>query len=51
MHRFDGDGMIFACRIKDGHVNFSNQYIQTNRLKQEKTAGHPLGLKVVLIDE
>lgn len=40
--------MIFACRIKDGQVNFSNQYVQTNRLKQEKKAGHPLGLKVAL---
>ena len=38
--------MIFACRIKDGQVNFSNQYVQTNRLKQERKAGHPLGLKV-----
>ena len=45
--RFDGDGMIFACRIKNGEVNFSNQYIQTNRLQQEKKAGHPLGLKVL----
>lgn len=38
--------MIFACRIKDGQVNFSNRYVQTNRLQQEKKAGHPLGLKV-----
>ena len=38
--------MIFACRIKDGHVNFSNRYVQTNRLQQEKAAGHVLGLKV-----
>ena len=38
--------MIYACRIKDGHVNFSNRYVDTNRLKQEKAAGRPLGLKV-----
>ncbi len=44
--RFDGDGMIYACRIKDGSINFSNRYVDTNRLIQEKAAGHPLGLKV-----
>lgn len=38
--------MIYACRIKDGKVSFSNRYVDTNRLKQEKAAGHPLGLKV-----
>lgn len=45
-HVFDGDGMIYACRIKDGRVNFSNRYVDTNKLKQEKAAGHPLGLKI-----
>lgn len=40
--------MIYACRIKNGKVSFSNRYVDTNRLKQEKAAGHPLGLKVVL---
>ena len=49
--RFDGDGMIYACRIKDGTVNFSNRYVETNRLRQEKAAGHPLGLKVNMTDE
>lgn len=38
--------MIFACRIKDGKASFSNRYVKTNRLQQEKKAGHPLGLKV-----
>ncbi len=45
---FDGDGMIFACRISNGAVNFSNSYVDTNRLRQEKAAGHPLGLKVAI---
>ncbi|DBA75024.1 hypothetical protein WJX77_000411 [Trebouxia sp. C0004] len=45
-HIFDGDGMIFACRISNGAVSFSNSYVDTNRLKQEKAAGHPLGLKI-----
>jgi len=45
---FDGDGMIFACRINNGAVNFSNSYVDTNRLRQEKAAGHPLGLKVAI---
>ena len=40
--------MIYACRIKNGKVSFSNRYVDTNRLRQEKAAGHPLGLKVVL---
>ena len=40
--------MIFACRIKNGTVNFSNSYVDTNRLRQEKAAGHPLGLKVAI---
>ncbi|KAL3133697.1 hypothetical protein ABBQ32_008196 [Trebouxia sp. C0010 RCD-2024] len=38
--------MIYACRIKNGRVSFSNRYVDTNRLKQEKAAGHPLGLKI-----
>ena len=45
---FDGDGMIYACRMKNGKVSFSNRYVDTNRLRQEKAAGHPLGLKVIL---
>ena len=40
--------MIFACRISNGAVNFSNSYVDTNRLRQEKAAGHPLGLKVAI---
>lgn len=39
--------MIYACRIKSGKVSFSNRYVDTNRLRQEKAAGHPLGLKVI----
>lgn len=41
--------MIYACRIKNGKVSFSNRYVDTNRLRQEKAAGHPLGLKVICI--
>ncbi|KAK9918068.1 hypothetical protein WJX75_000916 [Coccomyxa subellipsoidea] len=38
-HWFDGDGMVHACRIKDGKVAYSNRLVQTNRLKRERKLG------------
>ena len=40
--RFDGDGMLHACRFKDGKVSYCNRYIQTNRLNQEQRAQRPI---------
>ena len=34
--RFDGDGMLHAVRIKAGKASYSNAYVQTSLLKQEK---------------
>ncbi len=45
--RFDGPGMLHAVRIKDGKASFSNTYVQTSRLKQERRAGHPLFMTVI----
>lgn len=38
-HWFDGDGMLHACRIKDGKASYCNRYVETSKLKQEKKAG------------
>ncbi|KAF2179970.1 isoeugenol monooxygenase [Zopfia rhizophila CBS 207.26] len=34
---FDGDGNVSAFRIRDGHVDFQQAYVQTERLKKEKS--------------
>jgi hypothetical protein len=44
--QFDGDGMIHALRMKSGKAYYSNQWVETSRLKQERKAGHPLFPKV-----
>eukprot|EP00884_Botryococcus_braunii_P002267 jgi/Botrbrau1/12040/Bobra.0293s0016.1 len=44
-HMFDGDGMIHAVRMRGGKVAYSNHWVQTERLRQEQSAGHPLFLK------
>lgn len=41
-HWFDGDGMLHACRIKDGKVHFSNKWIRTNSLKHEDLVRFPV---------
>jgi len=45
-HWFDGDGMVHACRIKNGTVSFCNRYVQTSRFKQEKALGWPAFMKI-----
>ena len=46
MCRFDGDGMVHACRIKGGNVPpTATAYVQTHRLKREVKQGFPLYLK------
>ena len=47
--RFDGDGMLHAVRIKAGKASYSNAYVQTSLLKQEKKAGRALKLKAWLL--
>ncbi len=44
--RFDGDGMVHACRIKGGKASYSNRLVQTHRLKREVKQGFPLYLRV-----
>jgi carotenoid cleavage dioxygenase len=46
IHRFDGDGMLHAVRIKDGSASYCNHWVRTSRLAQEKEAGWPLFAKV-----
>mmetsp|Transcript_6206 Transcript_6206/g.16027 ORF Transcript_6206/g.16027 Transcript_6206/m.16027 type:complete len:525 (+) Transcript_6206:203-1777(+) len=40
-HWFDGDGMVHACRIKDGKVSYSNKWVKTQRYLQEQAVGWP----------
>lgn len=40
-HWFDGDGMLHACRIKDGKVTYCNRYLETFKLAQEAAVGFP----------
>ena len=44
--RFDGDGMVHAVRLKNGKVSYSNRWVETSRLQQERDAGKPLFGKV-----
>ena len=44
--RFDGDGMLHACRFKDGKVSYCNRFIETNRMTQEKKIKAPVFGKV-----
>lgn len=45
--RFDGDGMLHACRIKDGKVTYCNRYLETFKLAQEAAVGFPTFSKVL----
>ena len=44
--RFDGDGMLHACRIKNGKVSYCNKLVDTFKLMQEKAAGCAIFAKV-----
>ncbi|MET0291930.1 MAG: carotenoid oxygenase family protein, partial [Steroidobacteraceae bacterium] len=35
---FNGDGIVSAFRIRDGHVDFQHRYVMTHRLKAEREA-------------
>ncbi|KAF7524058.1 hypothetical protein PCG10_005962 [Penicillium crustosum] len=39
---FDGDGNVSAFRVKDGHVDFRQQYVKTERLVKEREARQSL---------
>lgn len=39
---FNGDGSVCAFRIRDGHVDFKQRYVQTDRYKAELTARRSL---------
>lgn len=38
-HWFDGDGMIHAVDIREGRATYSNRYVNTIRLQQDKARG------------
>lgn len=46
MHRFEGDGMVHATRIKDGAASYCNHWVRTHKLQQEQRAGFPIYAKV-----
>jgi carotenoid cleavage dioxygenase-like enzyme len=37
-HLFDGDGMVFGVRIKNGQASFSNAWVRTERFRIEEQA-------------
>ena len=39
-HWFDGDGMIHAVQLRDGHAIYRNRYVQTQALAIEQKHGH-----------
>ncbi len=41
-HWFDGDGMIDAFHIEEGHVSHHNRWVRTAKLAREEAAGHAL---------
>jgi len=41
-HWFDGDGMIHAFTLSDGHAHYRNRWVRTQRLAMEREAGEAL---------
>jgi carotenoid cleavage dioxygenase-like enzyme len=41
-HWFDGDGMLHAVRFQQGSASYTNRYIQTAGLVEEKATGKPV---------
>ncbi len=41
-HWFDGDGMIQAFHIEDGHVSWRNRWVRSEKYKVEREAGQSL---------
>jgi len=41
-HMFDGDGMLHAITIRDGHASYRNRWIRTAALEAERRAGRAL---------
>uniref|UniRef100_A0A7S1X8S3 carotenoid 9,10-dioxygenase n=1 Tax=Tetraselmis chuii TaxID=63592 RepID=A0A7S1X8S3_9CHLO len=38
-HWFDGDGLVHACRIKDGRASYANRWVHTKRFLEERALG------------
>uniref|UniRef100_A0A061RE98 carotenoid 9,10-dioxygenase n=1 Tax=Tetraselmis sp. GSL018 TaxID=582737 RepID=A0A061RE98_9CHLO len=45
-HWFDGDGMVHACRVKNGRVFYANRWVKTARFKKEQAVGWDTHLKI-----
>ena len=41
-HWFDGDGMIHAITLADGHAHYRNRYVMSRGLEEERAAGRAL---------
>jgi len=39
-HWFDGDGMVHGVDIRNGHATYTNRYVSSRRLQQDKTRGY-----------
>ena len=42
MQWFNGDGLVSAFRIKDGHVDFKQKYVKTEKFIREAEARRAL---------
>lgn len=52
-HWFDGDGMLHAVRFEDGRAHYSNRYVRTKGLLEERAAGTNLwrGLREPIVPD
>ena len=42
VYPLDGDGMVHAVYLKDGHARYRNRWVETSHLKTERQVGHTI---------